>query len=397
MNINKEDSPFTPGKPVPVDFFVGREKELKRIVRGINQVKACKQENLFIIGERGMGKTSLAAYIKYYAESRNDFIGVYVNLSGIKTLEEMTGVVFERFVKETHDKPVFSKIGDLFKDHIKQVGALGVTVQFQPNKQELKTLTTNFIPALRNIYEKVKDEKKGILLILDDINGIADEPQFAHFLKRTVDEIATSKPLPLFLVLVGMHEIRDRINQHQLSVSRIFKIIDIDRLSDSESREIFEKAFASRKIKVEEDAMNVMVRMSSGLPMLIQEVGDSVYWIDKDDAVDRRDALDGIFNAAENVGEKILNRQILNAIRSEKYISILKKMRNVVKIDIPFTKKDVVAVLSDDEKKNFNNFLQRMKKLDVMKSGEQQGEYEFTNNMFYAYLMIIADLGPKKQ
>jgi len=31
MNFDKPDSPFTPGRPVPVDFFVGRKKQVEEI------------------------------------------------------------------------------------------------------------------------------------------------------------------------------------------------------------------------------------------------------------------------------------------------------------------------------------------------------------------------------
>ena len=396
MNFIKEDSPFTPGKPVPIDFFVGRQIELERIFRAIGQVKAGKQENLFIIGERGMGKTSLASFVKYISETKNDFVGIHVNLSGINTIEEMCKKVFENLLKETYNKPIFDKVKNFFKNHIKEVGLFGVSVQFNVEQGELKNLVANFIPSLRNIYEKLRETNKGIILILDDINGLADDPNFAHFLKSTVDEIATGEPLPLFLVLAGMHEIRDKILKHQPSAGRIFNIVDVKRLTDNESTEFFTRAFESRNIKVNDDAMYSMVKWSSGLPMLIHEIGDSIYWNDKDGIIDRAEAINGILTASTNVGQKILDRQVLNAIRSAKYKSILKKMKNMeLKLEIPFSKKEVMEKLGDSEKKTFDNFVQRMKQLGVLKNGEQRGEYEFTNNVFFAYLMIVADLGPE--
>ncbi len=61
-------------------------------------------------------------------------------------------------------------------------------------------------------------------------------------------------------------------------------------------------------------------------------------------------------------------------------------------IEKPFSKKEIIEKLAESEKKTFDNFVQRMKQLGVLKNGEQRGEYEFTNNLFFAYLMIIADL-----
>ncbi|MFH1574426.1 MAG: hypothetical protein ABIG68_10605 [Acidobacteriota bacterium] len=50
--MTKERSPFTPGRPVPVEFFVGRLPEIDRMVRSVRQVAQGKQENLFLGGER---------------------------------------------------------------------------------------------------------------------------------------------------------------------------------------------------------------------------------------------------------------------------------------------------------------------------------------------------------
>jgi len=56
----KEDSPFTPGSPVPVELFVGRVDQIKEILKYVNQSASGRQENVFFAGERGIGKSSLA-------------------------------------------------------------------------------------------------------------------------------------------------------------------------------------------------------------------------------------------------------------------------------------------------------------------------------------------------
>ncbi len=43
----KEDSPFTPGSPVPVELFVGRVDQIKEILKYVNQSASGRQENVF--------------------------------------------------------------------------------------------------------------------------------------------------------------------------------------------------------------------------------------------------------------------------------------------------------------------------------------------------------------
>ncbi|RLC44334.1 MAG: hypothetical protein DRH70_08920, partial [Candidatus Coatesbacteria bacterium] len=56
----KRESPFTPRYPVPNDLFVGREDIIRELLRYIRQAASGRQEHIFLVGERGIGKTSLA-------------------------------------------------------------------------------------------------------------------------------------------------------------------------------------------------------------------------------------------------------------------------------------------------------------------------------------------------
>ena len=84
----KENSPFTPGSPVPVELFVGREKQIKEIIKYVKQVEYGKQENVFLVGERGIGKSSLAAFLRYLVDGEN-FLAVHVFLGRVTSLEEL--------------------------------------------------------------------------------------------------------------------------------------------------------------------------------------------------------------------------------------------------------------------------------------------------------------------
>jgi len=53
-----------------------------------------------------------------------------------------------------------------------------------------------------------------------------------------------------------------------------------------------------------------------------------------------------------------------------------------------FMKGDVAAGLTESEKKKFNNFLQKMKTLKVLRSGETQGEYVFNMRMVRLYIWL---------
>lgn len=119
--------------------------------------------------------------------------------------------------------------------------------------------------------------------------------------------------------------------------------------------------------------------------MLLHEVGDAVFWRDKDNFIDQKDATDGITMAAITVGQKYLDRQVYQTIRSEKYRTILDTIAKGV-VGISFLKSQIDRKLNNSEKKVFNNFLQKMKCLGVLTTGDKLGEYKFANELFRLYI-----------
>ena len=65
-------------------------------------------------------------------------------------------------------------------------------------------------------------------------------------------------------------------------------MVEIEKLSDKEVEQFFSQAFDSVGMKVKAEAMKLMVQFSSGLPLLMHEIGDAVFWVDSDGIIDKR-------------------------------------------------------------------------------------------------------------
>ncbi len=388
--ITARESPFTPGKPVPVEYFVARRKEIERLQRAIRQTLSGRNENIFITGERGIGKSSLAWYAHHLAE-KETLLGAYCYMGPARSLEDITGIVFQRLL-EGCDKSTFEKLKQAFCKYIKSVNLPFVGVELTDNKSDLRELVNGFIPALRHVYEGAKENgKNGLLVIMDDLNGVTDLREFSMFLKSTVDSIATSRQsIPLLLILVGIHDRREDLLKHQPSVARIFDIIELPLMNESESREFFGKTFAEESITVSNEALSLMVQLSGGYPMLMHEVGDAVFWQDTDSNIDLGDAKLGIMEAARTVGKKYIDPQISKVLRSKTYSSILWRIGKKLPIGGAFKRQELLKEIPADEQKNLDNFLNRIKKLGIVDDAEVKGEYRFVNPLFHLYVWYEA-------
>ena len=390
--IITKESPFSPGKPVQPEYFVARIKEVQRLERAIKQTVSGRNENIFVTGPRGIGKSSLALFLRHLAEKEYSLIGSHCYLGGVRSLEEMMGIIFQRLLQDCTDKSLLDKLKEGFSTYIKGVTLFGVGLEFTEDKSQLRTLVDNFLPVLRQVYEQsLTSDKKGLVLILDDMNGITDVPQFSQYLKSFIDGLATSrKPLPLLLVLVGLPERRDELIKHQPSIARIFDIVELSLMCEDESQDFFQEMFKKQTITIAEKALSLMVKLSGGYPMLLHEVGDAVFWQDINNHISESDARQGIMEAARIVGRKYIDTKISKVLRSETYSSILWQMGKKLPVGATFKRQELLKAVGEKEKKNLDNFLNRIKKLGLIDDAEVRGEYTFVNPLYHLYLWFEA-------
>jgi DNA replication protein DnaC len=397
--IQTKESPFTPGRPVQPEYFIARRNEVERLERAVRQAASGRNENVFIAGERGIGKSSLVGFIRYLAEKKYNMLGCHCYLGGVRTLPELMRVVFQRLLQEC-DENLLEKLGSIFKKFIKGVGLFGVSVEFTDDKEQLAMLADNFLPAMRQIQDTIeKAGKKGLVLILDDLNGIAGVPEFAEFLKSFVDELATShKAMPLLLMLVGVRDRRDALIKSQPSVARIFDVIDLPAMSDDEVEVFFQKYFDKCGVSIDNSALGRMVNFSAGLPMLMHEIGDAVFWANNNDVIDERDSLTGVLNAADNVGKKYIDPKITDVLRSSRYPQILWNVAGKSPVEAVFTREELLdGADTDGERYSIDNFLTKIKKLGFIAVVSGRGQYKFVNPLFRLYLWSEADRRKNKK
>ena len=394
----KGRSPFYPGQPVPAELFVGRKAEIDRITRAASQVGAGKQQAIFVTGEYGIGKSSLAGYIRVLAEREYSLFGIHVFLGGATTLEEVAIKTVEAIIQSGAFNATWVEAArNTLSKYVGEQSLFGVTLRLDQLRADGPDLSRGYLPLLRGLFERAKEGgANGILLVLDEINGISSNPQFAHFIKALVDENALSRPpLPLLLMLCGVEGRRREMIQHHQPIERIFDIAEIRPMNEAEMRDFFQHSFQSQDIQVESAAMPVLMHFGAGYPKVMHIVGDAAFWIDKDGKIDGEDAVRAVVAAAEDVGRKFVDQQVMKALKSKDYQSILKKLAKA-DFDLAFQKAEMAKGLTEGERRKFNNFLQKMKKLDVLRAGGELGEYVFNSRLVRLYIRLNSAETPSK-
>lgn len=391
LSIDRE-SPFQPGKPVSPYYFKGRHSSIKKIIRYYNNAKDCDVQHFFLTGKKGIGKTSLAEFVKQYLEDNQNALGIYVSNKGIHSLEDLVTSIFEAFLNKV-EKGFFERKFESLFGKIESIEFRGTRIRFKPDNETSKDLVASFHYVLNDLISEF-DDYDCVFLIIDDINGLSEQEEFVNWYKRFADtiEVDDSFDLPLYILFAGYPEKFDNLILQDLSFGRIFHHEEISNLDDDDVCEFFQNAFESVGMKCEDDALNILILFSQGSPLMMQHIGDAVFWHADGEIITKEDAAMGVLNAANELGSKQI-RPDLNRIESKHYLNILLKLgKHQV---YHFQKSELEQYLSSEEINVLSNFLSKMLKIGILNSVgvKNSGEYEFSNILYFTYFMIKANEG----
>lgn len=387
------NKPFFPEGPVPVEFFHGRKEAVELILkRGIIPVTQGHAETIFVQGEYGIGKSSIAGYSQAVAERDHGLHGIYATLSDAVTMDDVAEKIIAAAVQSGAFDPKRSeRIRNWLGKYVGHQSLFGVSLNLDALKKDAPSLASvNYLLVFfRELITRLSDAGvKGVFLVLDEINGISSNAQFAHFLKGLVDTNAlTGKTVPVLLMLCGVEERRWELISHHEPVGRIFKIVNIDRMSEPEMREFYADTFSKIGKTVDDNALDLMTHYAAGFPNMMQLIGDTAFRRDSDNRIDKVDAQYAVFTAASEVGSRYVTPQIYAMLRSKDYRSILRKI-SAVGPDMKFRKADVAQGLTESEKRKLGNFLAKLKQLKVIRDGFERGEYQFNIRMVRLFLWL---------
>lgn len=386
------ESPFYPNSPIPPSKFVGRKAELERANRAVSQVFYGQSKSLFVTGDFGSGKSSFLELLLDYAEREAFLIPLKVKLGGISTLEELVPRIIQSSIEQTREHSAVENVKSWLSKYIESVEITGIKLNLKRIKEDL----TNFSDLnyfFKELFKRYpKETYKGFVLALDEINGIADNPQFAHFLKSFLEENQTLKnSIPILLCLAGTEERRLKIIKQHEPVARLFDVIGMEPLTEGETLHYIANTFNEIGVNVDASALKRIYKNSEGYPKMIQIICEEIFWmLGERKRIDDKITLLGLGEAANTIGRKFVDAQVQSAIKSEKYRKILDKISVQFVTQDRFSKKEIDSILSDAERTALTNFITKMRSLGVLQATETRGEYRFTNRMVRAYLYLNA-------
>ena len=250
---------FQPRTPISTrEFFAGRWEQITTLADAVSQTGL----HVVIYGERGVGKTSLANVVKPLIEvfdekdnpsKANSRLIIKINSDTGDTFESIWQKVFREIPWINSSPP----IGFHQERPIQR-----------PQGGRIKIPDVLGVDDVRRVVAQMP----GSVFIIDEFHRAANKSarQFTDLIKALSDFSVDST-----IVLVGVSETIDTLVGDHASISRALTQILLPRMQQKELREILAKAAKILETQFTEDAENLIVHMSQGLPHYTHLLGQN--------------------------------------------------------------------------------------------------------------------------
>ncbi|MDO5826419.1 MAG: ATP-binding protein, partial [Methanosphaera sp.] len=325
-------------------------------------------------------------YVEDYVSKFADMKTIYYSNKNNDSLDVLLAKIMENIFNEFPNESRMEKITKCFGENVSSIDIKVTKVEFKPNKEVTYDLIHDFPHYLELSCEEFG---KGIFLIIDDINGLSSSSEFPNWYKQFTDtlEADLNYNIPLYILLVSYPEKFNELVRNEPTFGRIFHYEQITNLSDDEVRNFFIDSFKAVQMKCNPDALDLMVHYSNGLPLMMQQIGDSIFWLNNNInyTITGQLAKEGIIDAANQIASKQI-RPVLAHITEDEYHDILIKITH---LNNEFKKSELISYLDDEEKELLDPFLNDMIDLKILTDINKDGKiFKFSNGLYYAYFLI---------
>lgn len=307
--LRQELNPFMPGAGMQPPELVGRERDLEIVDRMIARTKLNNLDRGIIFsGLRGVGKTVLLVKLQEMAAGKNmltakiessgnpddDYEAIFheINLAAMKI--HLVGGLKKR-------------LGDVISN-IKSMsfGAFGLSASIS-RESSAQTSENPFKLELliESITTELRKSNSGLYLFIDELQEMADEPLGTLM---SIQHKMGQRSLPFYIIGAGLPNLPGVLSKSRSYAERLFEYRTIGQLSDADAAEGFQKPARRNGRPFTDDALNELIKVSSGYPYFIQAYGKAAWnasgsnpiplqAVTKSEACARAELDDGLYSA----------------------------------------------------------------------------------------------------
>jgi hypothetical protein len=375
-------NPFTPGLPINPKQFVGRKEEIRLFEQSLGQAFYGNPQNFAILGDRGIGKSSLLRKFESIAREKNCLVIRRDIDASVDSLQKLAYFILCALKEE--GKRFFSKrkkaktsVSDFFSKYkiSVSISGFGGSIERVPSA----AIQEDFYNELAEISGNIQAQVPVTVIMLDEAEHIQNIKGAWGFI-RSVFTRLLENDYHFYIIVCGKLGLFRNIKEIFSPMERFFFPRKISLLKANETIEAIEKPMKNNGISITEEVKKSLVEYTDGHPFIIQVFGFYLFELGERiiDAKLFQKELPNIFerlkiqvfsdryNSASPQELKILNFMALSEVNVFKPAEIQKSLKI----------------------KNVKNLLRRLVKKDCLRK-VGRGEYTVFHKLFKLYIRSI--------
>jgi uncharacterized protein len=258
-------SPTTPIRTA--EYLRGREKKLEDIRRALVQ----PGRHIFVFGDRGVGKTSLAQTAAYEHQSAtNEPILLGCDASST-------------FLRIAHE--LAARLLDLDPTLVKQTVNTRGSAGWGPlaSAERQRSVDRGQVPEPKSVNDAVaivshaaRQHSKQPVVVIDEFERMNDADErmlFADFIKQAGDQ-----SIPLKLIFCGVGSALDELLDAHHSCYRYLVAVELERLAVQPRLDIIDTAAEAIGVRVEDTSRYRIAVVSDGFPHYVHLITEKLLW-----------------------------------------------------------------------------------------------------------------------
>lgn len=292
-------NPYTPNAGAEPQAVVGRDDQLASFDLLLARIEAGRTEQSMIItGLRGVGKTVLLGQFRSKALARS---WVVVELEVSKNDESefrrdiasrLRTALFELSPKQRWTDR-FKHAASVLRSFTVSVDAMGtwsagLDVEAAEGFADHKDLALDLTDVFLAVGEAAAERRRGVVLLLDEVQFLSKQQ-----LEAVIEALhkMVQRKLPITLVGAGLPQIAELAGDAKSYAERLFKFPHIGNLDPDDARAALARPADDEGVSFADEALEEAVRITSGYPYFIQELGYAVWTVADGPVISREDVL----------------------------------------------------------------------------------------------------------
>lgn len=283
-------NPFNPFGPIPPQNFAGRQKEIDEFKHRLRSTKAGTVQNMAVMGERGIGKTSLLRKFEQIALDEN-CIAVRIDLHpAIDSLDRLLYNIYEEIRKVALH--YYGPLGRAYKNIQRFLENYTLSspyggIQRTGREQPIEAI---FTERMLDMWSNISKRVSTVVIMVDEAEQLAKIKGSLEFLRNSFSRLGEKKAC-YSLVISGKLGLFRTVSDVFSPLERFFSPVTLEPFTNKEAEEAISIALdrgnesrannsnsnsKSSPVQFAPEVIEKIYDESEGQPYVVQLFG---YWL----------------------------------------------------------------------------------------------------------------------